>query len=95
MFGITEPAVYGVTLPNRRPFIFGCIGGALGGAIIALSHSQVYSFGLASIFTLAQIIPSTGIDNSVWGAIGGTALSLILACLLTVIAGLPQPQRAD
>lgn len=95
VFGITEPAVYGVTLPNRRPFIFGCIGGALGGAIIALSHSQVYSFGLASIFTLAQIIPSTGIDNSVWGAIGGTALSLILACLLTVIAGLPQPQRAD
>lgn len=95
VFGITEPAVYGVTLPNRRPFIFGCTGGALGGVIVALSHSQVYSFGLASIFTLAQIIPSTGIDNSVWGAIAGTALSLILACLLTVIAGLPQPQRAD
>lgn len=95
VFGITEPAVYGVTLPYRRPFIFGCVGGALGGAIVALSHSQAYSFGLASIFTLAQIIPASGIDNSVWGAVMGTALSLILACLLTVIAGLPQPQRAD
>lgn len=95
VFGITEPAVYGVTLPSRRPFIFGCVGGALGGAIVALSHSQAYSFGLASIFTLAQIIPASGIDSSVWGAIVGAALSLILACLLTVIAGLPQPQRAD
>lgn len=95
VFGITEPAVYGVTLPYRRPFIFGCIGGALGGAIVALSHSQAYSFGLASIFTLAQIIPASGIDSSVWGAIVGAALSLILACLLTVVAGLPQPQRAD
>lgn len=31
IFGITEPAVYGVTLPHKRPFVFGCIGGALGG----------------------------------------------------------------
>lgn len=95
VFGITEPAVYGVTLPCRRPFIFGCVGGALGGAIVAMSHSQAYSFGLASIFTLAQIIPASGIDNSFWGAVAGTALSLIFACLLTVIAGLPQPQRVD
>ncbi|MGP4128384.1 PTS transporter subunit EIIC [Pantoea tagorei] len=95
VFGITEPAVYGVTLPCRRPFIFGCVGGALGGAIVAMSHSQAYSIGLASIFTLAQIIPPGGIDNAFWGAVAGTALSLILACLLTVIAGLPQPRRAD
>ena len=25
LFGITEPAIYGLTLPLRRPFIFGCI----------------------------------------------------------------------
>jgi len=93
IFGITEPAIYGVTLPSRRPFIFGCVGGALGGAVVALSQSQVYSFGLASIFTLAQVIPASGIDNSVWGAVAGTALSLIFACLLTLIAGIPQPQR--
>ncbi|WP_252361519.1 PTS transporter subunit EIIC, partial [Paenibacillus terrae] len=34
LFGITEPAVYGVTLPLKRPFIAGIIGGAIGGAII-------------------------------------------------------------
>ncbi len=31
LFGITEPAIYGLTLPLRRPFIFGCIAGAIGG----------------------------------------------------------------
>ncbi len=89
IFGVTEPAVYGVTLPYRRPFIFGCIGGALGGAIVGFSLSQAYSFGLASIFTLAQIIPPSGLDASVWGAIIGVVISFILACLLTLIAGLP------
>ncbi|MGQ8776644.1 PTS beta-glucoside transporter subunit IIABC [Serratia sp. NA_112.1] len=89
IFGVTEPAVYGVTLPYRWPFIFGCIGGALGGAIVGFSLSQVYSFGLASIFTLAQIIPPSGLDASVWGAIIGVAISFILACLLTLIAGVP------
>ena len=72
IFGITEPAVYGVTLPNKRPFIFGCIGGALGGAVIGYFHTSVYSFGPVSVFTFAQIIPGGGIDATVWGAIGGT-----------------------
>lgn len=89
VFGITEPAVYGVTLPNRRPFIFGCIGGAVGGAIIGFSQSQVYSFGLASIFALTQTIPASGFDSTVWGAIIGVTVSLVLSCLLTLFSGLP------
>ncbi|RPH29155.1 PTS beta-glucoside transporter subunit IIABC [Buttiauxella warmboldiae] len=92
IFGITEPAVYGVTLPNRRPFIFGCVAGAIGGAIVGFSHSNVYSFGFANIFTLAQMIPPAGIDASVWGAIVGMILALVLACALTCIAGLPRSE---
>ena len=94
LFGITEPAVYGVTLPARRPFIFGCIGGALGGAVIGLSGTSAYSFGLASIFSLAQIIPASGIDISVWGAGAGVLLALLVSCLLTLIAGLPAASSA-
>jgi PTS system beta-glucoside-specific IIA component/PTS system beta-glucoside-specific IIB component/PTS system beta-glucoside-specific IIC component len=41
IFGITEPAIYGLTLPLRRPFIFGCVAGAIGGAIVGFSNSQV------------------------------------------------------
>lgn len=89
LFGITEPAVYGVTLPNRRPFIFGCIGGGLGGAVAGFCGTSGYSFGLASIFSLAQFIPPAGIDSSVWGAAIGVLLALLVSMILTFIAGLP------
>lgn len=88
IFGITEPAVYGVTLPNKRPFVFGCIGGALGGAVIGYFHTSLYSFGLMSIFTFAQIIPPSGFDATVWGAIGGTLLSFLFAAITSYCFGL-------
>ncbi|QKJ87567.1 PTS beta-glucoside transporter subunit IIABC [Paramixta manurensis] len=80
VFGITEPAVYGLTLPLRRPFIFGCLSGAIGGAIVGYFHSSVYSAGLVSILTFAQLIPPDGINLTVWGAILGTSVSFVLAC---------------
>ncbi|CAI1059600.1 PTS beta-glucoside transporter subunit IIABC [Serratia entomophila] len=94
IFGITEPAVYGVTLPNKRPFIFGCVGGALGGAVIGYFHTSVYSFGLVNIFTFAQIIPAGGFDATVWGAIGGTLLSFCFAALASYLFGV-KPAEAE
>lgn len=90
LFGITEPAIYGLTLPLRRPFIFGCVSGALGGAITAFSNSATYSFGLPNIFFPAQMIPANGIDASVWGGLIGTAVAFILSGSLTYFFGMPR-----
>lgn len=90
IFGITEPAVYGLTLPLRRPFIFGCAAGAMGGAIVGFSNSHVYSFGFANVFTLAQMIPPGGVDATLWGGIVGCVVALVLSCVLTFVAGLPK-----
>lgn len=90
LFGITEPAIYGLTLPLRRPFIFGCVSGALGGAITAFSNSATYSFGLPNIFFPAQMIPASGIDASVWGGLIGTAVAFILSGSLTYFFGMPR-----
>ena len=87
IFGVTEPAIYGLNLPLRRPFIFGCVAGAIGGAIVGFSDSHVYSFGFGNIFTLAQMIPPQGIDATVWGGALGTVAALIIACALTLVAG--------
>ncbi|MFS7163048.1 PTS beta-glucoside transporter subunit IIABC [Serratia proteamaculans] len=94
VFGITEPAVYGVTLPNKRPFIFGCIGGALGGAVIGYFHTATYSFGLVNIFTFAQIIPASGFDATVWGAIVGTLLSFCFAAVASYLFGVAPVEEA-
>ncbi|MCA1177618.1 MULTISPECIES: PTS beta-glucoside transporter subunit IIABC [unclassified Pantoea] len=99
IFGITEPAVYGVTLPRRRPFIFGCIGGALGAAILGFWHTTIYSFGFPSIFTFIQVVPSTGIDASVVASFAGAAVALVFACVMTYVFGLresaPQPTVSE
>ncbi|WPD75679.1 PTS beta-glucoside transporter subunit IIABC [Dickeya fangzhongdai] len=99
IFGITEPAVYGVTLPLRRPFIFGCIGGALGAAVMGYSHTTMYSFGFPSIFSFTQVIPPTGVDSSVWAAVIGTLAAFTFAALTSWSFGVPkdetQPAAAD
>ena len=87
IFGVTEPAIYGLTLPLRRPFIIGCIAGSLGGAIVGFASTHTYSFGLANIFTLIQIIPPTGIDSTVWGAFIGNGIAVAVGCLGTYCWG--------
>lgn len=33
IFGVTEPAIYGILLPLKKPFIISCIAGGIGGAL--------------------------------------------------------------
>ncbi|HBV7623582.1 TPA: PTS beta-glucoside transporter subunit IIABC [Klebsiella variicola] len=94
IFGITEPAIYGLTLPLRRPFIFGCVAGAIGGAIVGFSNAHAYSFGFGNIFTVAQMIPPQGLDSTVWGGVAGIFAALIISCGLTFFAGMPRASAA-
>ena len=50
LFGISEPVMYGLTLPKIKPFVFGCIGGAVGGGFAAI-------VGLAAQGTGASMLP--------------------------------------
>ncbi|MEJ5927311.1 beta-glucoside-specific PTS transporter subunit IIABC [Corynebacterium sp. H128] len=50
--GVTEPIVYGVNLPLKLPFYAGCLGGAVGGAIIAMGGNAMNSFVFPSLMAL-------------------------------------------
>lgn len=52
IFGITEPAIYGVNLPRKRPFIAGIVGGVLGGILCGAMQVKIYGTGAASVLTL-------------------------------------------
>lgn len=56
IFGVTEPAIYGVTLPRFKFFILSCVGGAITGAIIMLSNSFMFSFTGLGVFALLGMI---------------------------------------
>jgi PTS system sucrose-specific IIC component len=49
ILGIGEPLIYGVTLPLFRPFIGACIGGAFGGAVVAIAHVGASALGVSGV----------------------------------------------
>lgn len=88
VFGVTEPAIYGVTLPLKKPFIISCIGAAIGGAIIAVMGAKTYSPGPLGIFKIPTLInPETGIDTGFWGAIIAISVAFSISFVLTILFG--------
>lgn len=56
LFGITEPAVYGVTLKYKKPFIMASIGSGIAGAIVGYAGAGASGFVGCSILTLPAYI---------------------------------------
>ncbi len=58
LFGITEPALFGINLRYRFPIIGGCIGGALGGIVVYLTNLAAVGFGTTVIPGIALADPA-------------------------------------
>lgn len=95
VFGVTEPAIYGVNLPLKRPFVIGCLSAMAGGAIIGYFKSVIFSFSFTSIFAFLQMIPSDGLDDKFFAAIIGSIISFIIALVATYLFGIPKDNKAD
>ena len=50
LLGITEPAIYGVNLPNMKPFVAAMIGAAVGGALSSLFGVVSIAYGITGLF---------------------------------------------
>lgn len=88
IFGVTEPAIYGITLPLKKPFIMSCIGGAVGGAIIGFTGTQGYIIGGLGVFGFPSYIsPTGGLDIGFWGALIGTIVGFVVGFVLTYLFG--------
>ena len=87
IFGVTEAAIYGITLPKKKPFIISCIGAAVGGAIIAVTGVRSYMMGGLGIFGLsAYINPATqDMSGMIWAAVA-TLVAMAIGFILTLIA---------
>lgn len=85
IFGVTEPAIYGVTLPKKKPFIYSCIGGAIGGGFIGFMGARSYTMGGLGLFGLPSYIDTvgdTGIQSLIYVVIG-TVIASVIGFLLT------------
>ncbi|GER71857.1 PTS beta-glucoside transporter subunit EIIBCA [Weizmannia acidilactici] len=88
IFGVTEPAIYGVTLPLKKPFIMSCIGGAVGGGIIGALGGKLWMFGGMGVFVIPAFIkPGSGLDLAFWSSIIALVASFIIGFILTFAFG--------
>lgn len=88
LFGITEPTVYGVTLPLKKPFVVACLSAGIGGAMIGFAGVKAFSSGLVSLLTIPTFISTNqAVESNVTMAIHATALSFVLAFVGTLIVG--------
>ncbi|MEE2570324.1 beta-glucoside-specific PTS transporter subunit IIABC [Pseudarthrobacter sp. J64] len=88
--GVTEPGIYGVNLPLKKPFYFGVAGGAVGGAIAAMGGSASSAFVFPSVLALPAF---TSVGN--FGVLlAGTAVAIAIAFILTFLLG-PREQADD
>jgi PTS system beta-glucosides-specific IIC component len=85
--GVTEPAIYGINLPLKRPFAFGIVGGVIGGALISAGGVAASAFALASGLSLPALF---GTGNTLM-LILGLAAAIIIPFVLTVVVGFKDP----
>lgn len=81
--GITEPGIYGVNLPLKKPFYFGIVGGVVGGAIAAAGGSAANAFVFPSLLAIPAY---TQIGNFTLQMIG-TGTAVVIAFTLTFLFG--------
>lgn len=86
MFGVTEPCIYGITLPKKKPFIISCIGGAIGGGIIGFAGVKSYTMGGLGLFGLPSYIDAANqsIYSLIWVCIG-TLVAMAISFILTFV----------
>ena len=60
LFGISEPAIFGVNLRYKFPLVAGCIGGAIAGGYVFLTDLASLGFGTTALPGLAICDPTHG-----------------------------------
>lgn len=84
--GVTEPAMYGVTLRLKKPMIGACIAGAIGGLIAGFVNLKAFAFATPCLTAIVQFISPEGGSNFMFACIIFAVvlvLSFVLAFILT------------
>lgn len=93
--GVTEPAIYGITLPKKKPFIITCIVGAITGVGLNLSGVLSYQQAGMGIFGYTAYINSSANDISgmIW-AIVWSLVAVVLAFILVWFTYSDEPAKS-
>ena len=90
LMGITEPALYGVTLKYKRPLYAAMIGGGVAGLYAGITGIHTYSSTTAGLLALPVYIGGSGFGNVINAAIT-IVISMIVTAVATLLLGFEDP----
>ena len=85
IFGVTEPAIYGILLPLKKPFIISCIAGGIGGGFYGLFNFKKFMMGGIGIFEFPAMIEPDGSMGNLIVAVTGVIITMIIAFVMTMV----------
>ena len=93
VLGITEPAMYGVTMRLKKPLIAVCISGGLAGLYVGLMGVVRYSSGSPGLASLPIFVGENPMN--IVHAIIGCVIAFVMSFVLTWIIGFEDPVDED
>jgi PTS system beta-glucosides-specific IIC component len=84
LFGITEPALYGVNLRYKTPLYAAMIGGGVGGLFMGIFRVRNFSGGAPGLLTLPSYIGDDTLTYFTFAAIGA-AISIVVSFVISFI----------
>ena len=82
--GVTEPAMYGITLRLKKPMIAACIASGIGGLITGIVTLKAYAFATPCLTAIVQFIAPDG-GNNIICAVIVFVVSLVVSFVLSFI----------
>ena len=85
IFGVTEPAIYGILLPLKKPFVISCIAGGIGGGFYGAFNFRKFMMGGMGIFEFPAMIEPDGGMGNLMVAVIGVVITMVIAFTATML----------
>ncbi|KAB1441035.1 PTS transporter subunit EIIC [Candidatus Galacturonibacter soehngenii] len=87
LLGVTEPIIYSIALPLKKPFVCAFVGGGIAGAITAVLGARTYGFGGAGLLAGPVMINPAGIDSSFTTWLIASSVAFVISAILCFLFG--------
>ena len=92
--GITEPALYGVTLPKKYPLVASMIGGACGGLYAGLTHTHRFATGSSGLPAVLLYIGDNTMQFMI-NIIIAMVIGVVVTAILTYVLSFKYENKND
>lgn len=85
IFGVTEPAIYGITLPRIKQFVITCIGGALAGAYLGATNTLVQQMAGLGVFGIPGFMTQENAGKALMNVGIAIAIAMVFSFVVSFI----------